>query len=197
MHHVWTKVRPIKPWYFLVLAVLFAALALVSLRSNYAHMVELRDRVYAADEAGEGVDGALRELRNYVGQHMNTNLSSGENTVYPPIQLKHTYNRLVVQKGQQTNGQNQKVYAAAQAHCERLIPLGSDALPKRADCVKRYLDQHGGTPTYISPDLYKFDFYSPTWAPDTAGLSIVAAVVCLLASIILFVFRRSIHAAAK
>jgi hypothetical protein len=196
-HHLWTKIRPVKPWYFLVLALLFTALAVVSMRHNYEQMVRLRNQVYAADAAGKGVNEALQNLRTYVGHHMNTNLSSGENAVYPPIQLTHTYNRLVVKKGQQTTGQNQQIYSAAQAYCEKKIPSGAGVLTRRADCVKNYLDQRGGPTIHVNPDLYKFDFYSPVWTPDVAGLSIVAAMFSGVTFVILLIVRRSVHLAAK
>lgn len=178
-----------RSWYLLVLAAVFAGLAVYGLRSNFAHMVELRQQVYVADKAGRGVDQALQELRDFVGHHMNTDLSAGESTVHPPIQLKHTYDRLIRAKSEQTNDYNARIYTAAQDYCERKIP--NAVIGKyRIDCIEEYVADHDVSTTYISADLYKFDFYSPRWSPDLAGLSIVAAVLCVAGFITLVVMRR-------
>lgn len=86
----------LKTWHFLALCVLFSVICVLALRDNYQTMTELRDQVYVADKNDGNVEGALQDLRSHVTSHMNTNLSSGHNSVYPPIQLKYTYQRLVV-----------------------------------------------------------------------------------------------------
>jgi hypothetical protein len=195
-HHLWTQVRPIKPWYFLLAGVIFAATALYGLRSNYANMVVLRDKVYAADRSGVGVDRALQDLRNFVGHHMNTNLSSGANSVYPPLQLKYTYDRLVQAKSKQTSDYNAQIYTKAQKYCEAKIP--NYTIGKyRVQCIQQYVTTHNVEPVTIASDLYKFDFYSPRWSPDLAGLSIVFAAISLAIFAILFALRRIIHSAAE
>lgn len=89
LHHLWRRFRVLKPWYFLVIAAISAIVCVFAMRSNNQHMVVLRDAVYAADEQNGDVATALNNLRNYVYQHMNTNLSTGNTGVYPPIQ--HNY----------------------------------------------------------------------------------------------------------
>src|SRR5579871_3089496 len=93
LHHLWTKVRPIKPAYFLALFLLSGAVCLGALRHNNQTMVKLRNDVYLADQNNGNVKQALQNLQAYVVAHMNTGLSAGTN-VYPPIQLKYTYDRL-------------------------------------------------------------------------------------------------------
>jgi hypothetical protein len=44
-------------------------------------MIELREQVFEADKEDGDVEGALRELREHVHSHMNTDLASGENAV--------------------------------------------------------------------------------------------------------------------
>jgi hypothetical protein len=61
-------------------------------------MVQLRDKVYVADKNNGDINGALNNLRQYVYNHMNTDLSSGGNSIKPPIQLKYTYERLQAQQ---------------------------------------------------------------------------------------------------
>jgi hypothetical protein len=194
-HHLWTKIRPVKAWYFLLLAVVFAAIGAWAMRANYAHMVTLREAVYAADQKGQGVDEALKQLRDFVGHHMNTNLSSGDNTVYPPIQLKYTYDRLITAKGAKNSDYNAHVYTKAQDYCEKKIPNGFHG-DVRVQCIQDYVTSHSATPDYISADLYKFDFYSPGWSPDLAGITLVLAIMNFVAFVVLFVARRFIHAAA-
>src|SRR5262249_26097180 len=95
LHHFWTRFRAIKPWYFLILAIISTTVCVMSLRANNQHMIQLRDALYAADRDNTNVQQALNNLQSYVTAHMNTNLSTGPNSPYPPIQLKYTYERLV------------------------------------------------------------------------------------------------------
>ncbi len=79
-------------------------------------MVRLRTAVYTADKNNADVVKPLKALQAYVTSHMNTNLSTGNTSVYPPIQLQHTYDRLVKAQEQQQN--NTDLYSQAQAYCE-------------------------------------------------------------------------------
>src|SRR5689334_22373181 len=88
LHHVGTRLNSVKPWYFLVLALISGAVCVYALRDNNKHMADLRSAVYAADKDGTDVQSPLRSLQAYVTHHMNTNLSAGNTSVYPPIQLK-------------------------------------------------------------------------------------------------------------
>ncbi|HEY9714708.1 MAG TPA: hypothetical protein V6C72_14670, partial [Chroococcales cyanobacterium] len=84
-------------------------------------MAKLRDAVYTADKNDGDVTGALKALQVYVTNHMNTDLSSGNTSIYPPIQLKYTYDRLVQTESDQVakaNGQNSQIYTDAQHYCE-------------------------------------------------------------------------------
>src|ERR1017187_4897094 len=117
LHHVWRKFRLVKPWYFLILAVVSLVICIYALRANNEHMIIVRAEVYAADQNNGDVRGALYNLQKYVTSHMNTSLSAGPNAVYPPIQLKYTYNRLVEQQSQQVAGQNSELYTQAEAAC--------------------------------------------------------------------------------
>src|SRR5579864_2705508 len=93
LHHLWTKVRPIRPQYFLAAVVVSGIVCFVALRHNNQTMIKLRNDVYIADQNNGDVQAALQELQAFVVSHMNTGLSTGTN-VYPPIQLKYTYDRL-------------------------------------------------------------------------------------------------------
>lgn len=172
----------LRPGYFLLIALVFLGIGIWQLRQNNLRMSELRSQVYAADKEGKGVEQALQNLRAYVNHHMNTDLSTGENGVYPPIQLKYTYERLIKKKGQQATDYNSQIYTDAQKYCEGKIPTGFSGR-YRISCIQKYVKSHNASLAYISPSLYEFSFYSPTWSPDLAGWSLVlAAILFLLAA---------------
>ncbi|MDB5168853.1 MAG: hypothetical protein JWO41_209 [Candidatus Saccharibacteria bacterium] len=177
LHHVWRSLRRVKPWYFLGLTVILAILSVGALRHNNEHMLQLRTAVYTADEKGVAVSESLQELQRYVTAHMNTNLSSGRDGVYPPIQLKYTYDRLVRAESDVVAQQNQTQYNDAVAHC----PSSGDSYQAHLDqqnCVIGYMqDKHNVSLPTIPDALYKFDFVSPTWSPDMAGWLIVWTVL--------------------
>ncbi len=176
IHHVWHIYRRIKPWYFVVVILIFGVLSLLSLRGNNVHMLRLRDAVYSADQKGGDVETALRNLRQYVYGHMNTSLSSGPNAVHPPIQLKYTYERLQ-QAQQSTLGQgNSALYVAAQRYCEGQTQIGSEVIA----CIQQYANSHGAQLAVVPDSLYKFDFTSAKFSFDAAGFSIIFAGLSLV-----------------
>jgi len=188
-HNPQARHHTIKTWHFLVLFLIFSALAAFALRANNLHMAELRQAVYAADKKGKGVETALQDLRAYVGSHMNTNLSSGTDSVYPPVQLKYTYQRLVKKAGANTAEENANLYADAQKYCEKKIPTGFSGR-YRLKCIQQYISDRDSQAADIPDSLYKFDFASPRWSPDLAGWSIVLAVVSLAAACMLALYRK-------
>lgn len=169
LHHIWTRIRPIRPWYFLAVGVLCLLVSVFALRANYLHMQSLRDAVYTADKNNGDVKGALEDLQRYVTAHMNTDLSKGSNAVYPPIQLKYTYERLR-EADLATN--NSQVYTAAQAYCEQQNSTDFSGR-NRVPCIESYVESHGVVQKEIPDALYKFDFISPVWSPDLAGISLL------------------------
>ena len=189
LHHLWTKFRGLKPWYFLVLTLISGTIAVGALRSNNEHMVQLRNAVYQADKSGGDYKTALNNLRNYVYAHMNTNLVTGADAVYPPIQLKYTYDRLVTAESARATAANQQVYTDAQAHCEQLYPDSFSGGP-RVSCITDYVSTHGTKTQPIADDLYKFSFASPTWSPDLAGWSLLLAIVSAALFVLSFVVTR-------
>jgi len=189
LHHVWTKFRMIKPWYFLAIGLLLGTVWIFALRANNQHMVKLRDAVYAADKSGQGVDTALNNLRQYIYGHMNTNPASGADAVYPPIQLKYTYDRLVAAENSRVAAVNTQVYTDAQHYCEQLYP-GSFSGGPRVPCITDYVNSHGIKSQTIPDGLYKFSFISPRWSPDLAGWSELLAILSFLLAIVTFVIDR-------
>lgn len=188
LHHLWTKVRPIRPWYFLILAGLLLGLGVVGLRANNLEMANLRNEVYTADKNGVGVQLVLQNLQVYVTSHMNTDLSSSPNAPYPPIQLAYTYDRAVVAAGKRATDFNTKIYTDAQHYCEKVDSTdfyGTNRVP----CVQQYIRNHGVSLPTIPDSLYKFDFVSPWWSPDLAGWSLVLVVLSLLTFVVTVCIR--------
>jgi hypothetical protein len=183
VHHIWTKVRRIRVWHLFVACLLFATLTIFALRSNNLTMVHLRNNVYQADKDNGDVTGTLQKLRSYVYAHMNTNLENGAGSVYPPIQLKYTYERLQKAAQADADAANSSVYTDAQHYCEQLYPDSFSGGP-RVPCIENYVSTHGVKPKTIPDSMYKFAFVSPTWSPDLAGWSLVITFVLFLLLII-------------
>jgi len=190
LHHLWKTFKVIKPRYFLLAAALFSVLCVVGLRANNQHMAQLRDAVYAADKNNDNVEGALRNLQAYVTAHMNTSLSTGGTTVYPPIQLEYTYQRLVQAQGAAQQAANSDLYTRAQAYCQAQNPTDFSGR-NRVPCIEQYVTDHGlQAAKSVSPSLYQFDFVAPKWSPDLAGWSLLATVLLLLTAVIKLVIDK-------
>lgn len=193
LHHLWTRIRPVRTLYLFGVFLLMGTICVLALRDNYSKMVDLRESVYAADKSGVGVEEALQELRAHVNGHMNTSLTSGAESIYPPIHLKETYDRLKKAEQDRVNTVNSKVYTDAQAHCERLYP-GSFSGGPRVPCIEQYVKQNGTTVQPIPDALYKFAFASPSWSPDLAGWTFVLTIVMFVLTIVRFLFGRLMKA---
>jgi hypothetical protein len=167
LHHLWTRIRPVKVWYLLAATAACAVSCAFALRNNYTTMTQLRAGVYQADKDNGNVEQALYELRSYVGSHMNTSLATNDG-VYPPIQLKYTYARLQQAEKDRVDTTNSQVYTDAQHTCEAQYP-GSFSGGPRVPCIEQYVKDHGTSARTIPDAMYKFSFASPNWSPDAAG----------------------------
>lgn len=178
LNHELHQLKAIPIWTFLLLSVFFGLVAVFSLRANNQQMIELKDAVFAADEQNGDTETALRELREHVYSHMNTNLAAGDNAIRPPIQLRYRYERLLAEEQAKFGNTNEELYTAAQNHCEQLNPGGFSG-SGRIPCIKEYIDARGGEVKLaeIPKEAYMFDFVSPSWSPDLAGWSLVLAAV--------------------
>jgi hypothetical protein len=174
LHHLWTKVRWIKPGYFLILAVIGTVVCVSALRANNEHMIKLRSAVYAADKSNGNVQVALEHLQAYVTTHMNTNLDTGNGTVYPPIQLTYTYQRILQAQSETAATDNTQLYTEAQTFCQQQDSVDFSGR-NRVPCIEQYVETHDTQLSTIPASLYEFSFASPTWSPDLAGWSLLAA----------------------
>jgi len=186
LHHFWTKIRGVKPWYFLIVAMISLGVLGTTLRLNNERMITLRDAVYAADKDNGDVQGALQALQAYVVAHMNTNLSAGPQAVRPPIQLKYTYDRLVQARSEQVAKNNTQIYSDAQRYCEQQNSADFSGR-NRVPCIEQYVKSNGINLATIPDALYKFDFVTPIWSPDLAGWSMVATVLSSLLFVMSFI----------
>lgn len=181
LHHVLKVLRRMSAWYFVAAIIVCGIIAVTALRHNNLTALHLRDEVLKVDEKNGDVEAALRDLREYVYAHMNSNLAA-PGGAYPPVQLKYRYERLLAAEKARVSAANGTLYTEAQGYCERLIPEGRSLY--RIECIQSYLTSHGGTSEKAIPDaLYKFDFQSPLWSPDLAGWSLVLLAVLLIAFI--------------
>lgn len=196
LHHAWTRIRPVKTWYLLTAAAICGTVGVFALRDNYTQMTVLRDAVYQADKDNGNVEQALQDLRAHVNQHMNTNLATDAGSVYPPIQLKYTYERLVKAEQTRVDTVNSRVYTEAQQYCERLYP-GSFSGGPRVPCIAQYVKEHGTKAKAVPADLYKFSFASPRWSPDLAGWGLSLGVLFFALAIVRFLLGRLVKAVTK
>lgn len=176
LHHYSVQLKKVSVKALLICLLFSSLITAIALRSNNVRMLELREAVFVADKEGENVDEALNELRTFVYSHMNTDLNSGGVSIKPPIQLKHTYERLVSEQELGVREHNQKVTAEAPGICERRFPAGQ--IRQRAACVDNYIatNTKKADETSIPKELYQFDFASPSWSPDTAGFMLLATI---------------------
>lgn len=200
LQKLYTRVKHAPYWAFLILALVLFITSVFALRANNQRMLELREAVFTADEQNGDIEGALRDLREHVYAHMNTDLAVGDNAIRPPIQLKHRYERLVeAEQAKLQATSNEDLYIAAQNYCEQQVPSGFSG-SNRLPCIREYLDTHGAEledEGVIPEDLYKFDFVSPRWSPDLAGLSLLGGIVSLIAFALFaggeFILRRQLR----
>lgn len=169
----WRKKR-IKSWQILLVLTFFILSSVFLLRQNNLKMVELRNQVIVADEAGDGVAEALVNLNRHVFKHMNT-------TIVRPIELVNTYNtqaKIAIETASQ--GSSRDIYAEAAQVCEkRGIPLRSIA-----QCAADYAaNNNPGTSvqkiTLPDKNRFTYSFATPRWTPDSAGFSLLVTGVVL------------------
>ena len=176
LHHYYRQVKFIRPRYFLLIALIFFGMAVYGLRQNNLKMVELREAVIAADKRDGDIETALSNLRNYVYSHMNTDLSSGQFAINPPIQLKAKYERLIAEQKKNLDKANERVEEQAKAVCVAEHP-GEGYNSPRVACVQKYVQQNASQVGDVSEDLYKFDFVSPKWTLDFAGITLILGML--------------------
>ncbi len=196
LHHLYVNLSRFKTGYLIVVIVVSLGVGLYSLRQNNMVALRLRDKVLKVDEQNGDVELALRELRQYVYSHMNTDLASGPSAIRPPVQLKYRYERLLAAEKDRVSKQNEKIYTDAQAFCEKRFPKGLSG-SGRIPCIQDYVADRGVVEQPIQDSLYKFDFVSPRWSFDVAGICLMIATffsIILIVRIMLgWWLKRELH----
>lgn len=172
LYYYWTRIQAVSYWYFLAGFIIFGSLFVYSFRQNNIKMIELRQAVFEADQQNKDLEGALFDLRSHVYGHMNTSLTSSDNAIRPPIQLKHQYERLVAVEQTRTDQANAALRAEAEAVCAQHFPVTAN-VTGREPCIQGIINERGISPRPIPKELYQFDFVSPVWSPDVAGFSLL------------------------
>lgn len=192
LHHAWTRLSKVSYWHFLIACLVCGAVSVLALRQNNLHAIQLRDEVLKVDQENGDTEAALKELREYMYSHMNTDLASSTG-VYPPIQLKYRYERLVAaEKARVAEANKNTVYNDAQKYCEATSPQSFYGAG-RLGCIQNYIDTHPTASVSEQPvpdALYKFNFASPAWSPDIAGWFLVLTVLFFILFVVRFALEK-------
>ncbi len=177
LHHYWTKIRGVKTWQLILLALFFGWLSIYSLRQNSLNLEPKIQAVIVADEENGNIEKAVNELGDYVTHHMNADLPR-------PIQLEHSYNRAVERAYDNAlkDLRSGTLLQEAKQVCAQLGVIVS-AGPQ---CIQDYLDKNWspdrGSLVVELPDsaLFTYQFAAPRWSPDIAGWSIFITIVLVV-----------------
>jgi len=183
----------VKIFVFGFLTVVSLILFFTGMIRNGNGAVERFNALNAVDQAGGDVETALNELRSFIYSHMNTEIG-GPNGIYPPIQLRSTYERLVAIEEARVKDANDLLYPEAQAFCEANGNQGFSGR-NRTECNAEYIDKYGTKAKEIDETYYKYDFTAPRWSPDLAGFSLIASIIFgVITFISLLMYLRVKHA---
>lgn len=179
------RLQTVKTWQLLVILLLVVLVAATLLRMNSLGLVERRNAVLAADEKGDkqAVKASLVELQRYISSHMNTSLNGG-------LYLSHSYERdraAALEAATGTTNPNSAAYHQASLDCRSRFQGGVASF--RNDYVQCVIDRVGSLSTAQDPTAglnlprassYHFDFASPVWSLDLAGLAVALAVLIIV-----------------
>ena len=145
--------------------------AAYELRQSNLHMLTLYTSVLDADKSGQYTYEKLAELQKFVAAHMNaTPPKLGTNA---GIQLKYTYERAKQAEQDRVSAARAQVATDAQNYCLQALPKAT--VVQKTQCVSEQNALHVITEKQIIPDLYRYDFASPRWSPDAAGILLLIA----------------------
>lgn len=177
------RLKRVKTWQLVIILLLLSLVAATFLRMNNLNMVARRDAVTAADKKGDraAIQASLTDLQAYVSHHMNTDLGQG-------VYLTASYDRdraAALAKAQSSKDEG-AAYRQADQFCRQRFVGGVSSF--RNDYVQCVINKTADLKTGQTPlklpqsQLYRYDFASPLWSPDLAGLFV--AVCGLLVAII-------------
>jgi len=198
LHHLLVVLKRVKTWQLPIVLVLLVVASAYLLRQNNLGMIELRNLVKQADEDDGDVQKALTDLRRYVTSHMNTSLGEG-------IFLEHSYQRAydaaVQAAAAQTVSPDSQAYKAAEKTCkDERRRTGS--FQNYIKCVEDHVKAIApvNDPLSVKPlpaELYTPNFVSPTWSPDLAGFTVLAALLVALLLVLRLLFYMALRLLLK
>lgn len=193
------QLQHVKTWQLFILLILCIFVAATFLRLNNIGMVQRREAVLQADEAGDqqAIQGRLYDLQRYVTAHMNADMG----TIYLENQYKRDSQAVI--DAASGDGANGNIFKQAQEVCApKYANLGHYSLAYQ-QCVIDQLNSHPSGAELTSSlqlpkaDAYRHSYVSPLWSPDFAGFSVVACVLIVLAIIGRFVGLLMLKAILK
>ncbi|HET9412025.1 MAG TPA: hypothetical protein VFO38_04200 [Candidatus Saccharimonadales bacterium] len=196
LHHWFVVLRQVKLWQLLLVLVLALGASAFFLRQNNLQMIELRNLVKKADEENKDIDKSLLALQNFVTSHMNTDLGDG-------IALQNSYERAytaAVEAAANSTNPNAALYSQAELEC-RPVYQRTRSFPAYTQCAHDRLSQlsPGSDPLAAlktpPPEAFKYNFVSPLWSADLAGIAVaLTGVVAFLtiSKIITYLILRAI-----
>jgi hypothetical protein len=184
-HRFWRVARYVRTWHLIVLLVLCSLASVELLRQNSLGMIERKNEVKMADEQGDQqkIQAALAELQRYVSMHMNT--SMGDKGIYLEKTYQRAYER-AVQDNLTHDVTGRTLYDQADAACQSVFNK-TYSFPAYTQCVAGKLSvQAGGHDplSVVKPpavDLFRYNFVSPGWSPDAAGIAVLVSVLLIVA----------------
>ncbi len=169
-------------WQLLVALLLLIFISATLLRLNNIGMIERRAAVAEADKNGDKAKIASRllDLQRYVSSHMNSSLDSG-------LYLETSYSRdrdRALASASSASNPNSEIYKQASLECRSRFVGGVASF--RNDYVQCVVQKVGVLSPGQDPasslklpraDLYRYNFVSPAWTPDAAGLSVLITLL--------------------
>ncbi|MCY3804496.1 MAG: hypothetical protein OXF85_01340 [Candidatus Saccharibacteria bacterium] len=162
----------------MIILLVSGGLSLYGLRHNHLIMEEYKQAVFEADRQGQPdykVDQLILRLKAHVENHMNANLQQDSDSEEDPIQLSYRHYRdTLVQWQKRMNNIDAKLvdqFKDIKKQCQTEDSLTSERLL----CLKektRNIDFMPDPPLIAKAD-YTYNFTSPRFSTDLAGVSLV------------------------
>lgn len=175
------QLQRIKTWQLIIILILASFLAATFLRLNNIGMVERRNAVLAADDAGSSDNTITRlyDLQRYVSAHMNTDMGKG---LYLVASYKRDVQAAYTKASSETNP-NGNIYEKAQQVCTPQFTRWSEAY---VQCTTSQLAKYPAATNLVDAvnlphaDSYLHVYISPLWSPDFAGWSVLVCIALIL-----------------
>jgi hypothetical protein len=181
LHHWLVVLKRVKTWQLVLIVLVMSLLSAFLLRQNNLSMVERRDALKTADQQNKDVKKALLGLQQYVTSHMNTDLGGG-------IFLQGAYQRAydaAVKSAVVTTNPGSKIYEQVELEC-RPVFRSTGSFPAYTQCAREKLAGMTAGQDAIDSlktppvDLYHYNFVSPVWSLDAAGIIVFMTTVTLV-----------------